>query len=99
MTQSTDSGSPIDHDRGTSCFETTVDGHRAELDYRLSGDRLDITHTGVPGAIGGRGIAGKLVAAAVEFARSEDLTVVPSCSYAREWLDRHPDAAATVSIE
>ncbi|WP_345782598.1 N-acetyltransferase, partial [Dokdonella sp.] len=41
------------HDR----FETTVDGVLCVLEYRLRGDVMTITHTGVPDAVGGRGIA------------------------------------------
>ena len=76
-----------------------VDGEEAELVYRRSGARLILVHTGVPDAIGGRGIGGDLVRAAVERARSEDLTVVPLCPYARQWLEQHPDVAATVSVD
>ncbi|MHB1583484.1 MAG: GNAT family N-acetyltransferase [Acidimicrobiales bacterium] len=80
-------------------FVVRADGEEAELVYRRRGDRLAILHTGVPAAIGGRGIAGRLVAAAVERAREEDLTVVPYCSYAHRWLEQHPGEAATVRIE
>jgi predicted GNAT family acetyltransferase len=80
-------------------FVVRVDGEEAELVYRRPGRRLAILHTGVPDAIGGRGIAGRLVAAAVERAREEDLTVVPYCSYARRWLEQHPGESATVRIE
>ena len=51
-----------------------------------------VNHTEVPPALGGRGIAGKLVAAAVAYARSANLRVVPNCSYARSWLAKHPEA-------
>lgn len=35
-------------------FETQVDGVVAFVQYRLSGDKLDIIHTIVPPAIGGK---------------------------------------------
>jgi predicted GNAT family acetyltransferase len=80
-------------------FVVRVEGEEAELVYRRPGRRLAILHTGVPDAIGGRGIAARLVAAAVERAREEDLTVVPHCWYARRWLEQHPEEAATVRVE
>lgn len=83
----------IDHQPDRDRFATTIDGHEAELDYRREGDVLVITHTGVPAAIGGRGIAGALVQAAVEYARSAALRVRPACSYAANWMERHPEAA------
>jgi len=81
----------IQHDRASHRFETTVDGQRCELDYTLSGGMMTITHTGVPVAVGGRGIAGALVHAAFDVARDEGWKVVPACSYARAWIERHPE--------
>jgi predicted GNAT family acetyltransferase len=47
----------------------------------------------VPAAIGGRGIAGRLVRAALEHARAAGLKVVPRCSYVADYLDKHPEYA------
>jgi predicted GNAT family acetyltransferase len=82
-----------------SRFELALDGHLAELTYRRRADRLVLVHTEVPDALGGRGIGGQLVSAAVERAAAEDRTVVPLCSFARTWLERHPDTAAMVTID
>ena len=87
---------PITHDSATHRFLTEVDGHQAELVYRLQGGSLVIEHTGVPEAIGGQGIAGELVKAALEHARSEGLRVVPACSYSAEYVRRHPQYADLV---
>ena len=83
----------IDHESERQRFATRVDGHEAELEYRRDGDVLVITHTSVPEAIGGRGIAAALVRAALEFARGEGLRVHPACSYAEAWMRRHPEYA------
>jgi predicted GNAT family acetyltransferase len=80
-------------------FETTVDGHRAELVYHLNGKRLVLIHTGVPDELGSRGIGGQLVEAALEKAVAADLTVVPKCPFARSWLQKHPEAAARARID
>jgi uncharacterized protein len=80
-------------------FEFTVDGHLAELVYRRAGDRLILIHTGVPDDLGGKGIGGILVTAAVERAAREGLTVVPQCPFARDWLNRHRDVAGMVKID
>jgi predicted GNAT family acetyltransferase len=45
----------VNHDQAKHQFNTVVDGHRAGLDYTLAGSVMNITHTGVPAAIGGRG--------------------------------------------
>ena len=81
----------IRHDRQAFRFETVVDGQSCELDYRLEGERMVITHTGVPAAVGGRGIGGRLVEAAFAAAREAGWRVEPRCSYAAEWARRHPE--------
>ncbi len=88
--------SQITHDPATQRFTTQVDGHDAELVYRLQDGRLFIDHTGVPEAIGGRGIAADLVKAVLEYARAEGLRVVPACSYSAEYVRRHPQYADLV---
>ena len=86
----------IHHDSGARRFTTQVDGHEAELIYRLQDLRMTIDHTGVPDAIGGRGIAGELVKAALDYARAEGLRVVPACSYSAAYIQRHPQYADLV---
>jgi hypothetical protein len=83
----------IRHDRSAQRFETRVDGALCVLDYRLAGGSMTITHTGVPPAVEGRGIAAALTRAAMESARAQGLKVVPACSYAAAWLRRHPEFA------
>jgi predicted GNAT family acetyltransferase len=82
-----------------SRFEVAANDGLAELIYRKSGNRLVLIHTEVPEALGGRGIGGQLVQAAIDRAAENGMTVVPLCPYARSWLERHPDQAARVTID
>ncbi|HEY2285128.1 MAG TPA: GNAT family N-acetyltransferase [Streptosporangiaceae bacterium] len=82
-----------------SRFELTVGDEVAELVYRRRADRLVLVHTGVPDALEGQGVGGRLVRAAVSQAAAGGLTVVPLCSFARSWLQAHPDVAGTVTID
>lgn len=72
-------------------FVLRVDGHVAELVYERRGDVLDIQHTFTPPPLRGREIAARLTEAAFAFARGEGLRVVPTCSYAAVWVERHPE--------
>lgn len=81
----------IHHDSAARRFTTTVDGTEAYVEYEGDGRDMTITHTIVPSQIGGRGVAGELVKAALEHVRGQGGKVVPQCSYADAWMKRHPD--------
>jgi uncharacterized protein len=82
-----------------SRFELRADGWLAELVYRIRGDRLVLVHTEVPVELEGRGIGGRLVTAAVDRAARDGLTLVPLCPFARDWLERHLEAASKAVID
>jgi uncharacterized protein len=94
-----DEATPVTDNQAASRFEIRDGGHLAELRYHHSGARLTLIHTEVPGELGGRGVGGRLVAAAVARAAREGLTVVPYCPFARSWLERHPDVAGQAAID
>ncbi len=79
------------HDQKAQQFRTVVEGHTCVLDYTLTGAVADFYHTGVPAPVGGRGIAAELVQFGMETARARGWKVVPTCSYAAAWLERHPE--------
>jgi uncharacterized protein len=82
-----------------SRFELAEDGQLAYLVYRIRGDRMVVIHTEVPEALGGRGIGGLLISAAVDRAAADGRTIVPLCPFALSWLQRHRDAAAKVPVD
>jgi predicted GNAT family acetyltransferase len=81
----------VRHNPARQRFETTVDGHVCTADYQLRGDVLWMTHTGVPPAVGGRGVAAELVRAALAWAEAQDYRVEPACSYVEVYMRRHPE--------
>lgn len=72
-------------------FVLHAEGHIAHLDYELAGQVMTITHTIVPEALGGRGIAAKLTKAAFDYARAAKLKIIPACSYVAAWTKKHVD--------
>jgi uncharacterized protein len=90
---------PVTDNQAESRFELWVDGRLAELPYRRNGKRLVLIHTEVPVELEGHGLGGALVAAAVDRAAREGMTVVPLCPFARDWLQRHPETAAKAAID
>ncbi|MGJ3648495.1 GNAT family N-acetyltransferase [Sphingomonas sp. GlSt437] len=72
-------------------FELVEDGHLAFAEYRIEGGVITFTHTIVPPEIGGRGVASRLIGAALASARARGLKVVPQCSFVAAYIERHPD--------
>lgn len=80
-------------------FELTVDGHRAFAAYQLEeGEgKIVFTHTVVPKAIEGRGVASKLIKVALDSARDRGLRVVPLCPFVKAYIERHPEYQGIVA--
>lgn len=69
-------------------------GAEAEMTYSMSTDGpMVIDHTGVPPAFEGRGIAARLVNAAIADAREQGFKIRPVCSYVVAQFRRHPEWA------
>ena len=84
---------PIEHDTAAGQFTVTVEGKVSLLQYRLKPGIMRIVHTEVPPELSGHGIAADLMRTALEFARSNGWRVVPACSYARSFFERHAEYA------
>ncbi len=81
----------VRNNREKQRYELEVDGHLALAAYRLRPGRITFTHTEVPEAIGGRGVATRLVKAALAGARAQGLKVVPACPFVKHYIDTHPE--------
>jgi predicted GNAT family acetyltransferase len=77
-------------------FEMNAEGELAVAYYRRSPGSIILTHTEVPAALQGRGIASRLVRGVLESARAEGLKVVPRCSFVAAYINRHPEFADLV---
>ena len=83
----------VQHTPEQDRFEIQIDDDTAYLEYEQRGKTLILTHTYVPPALRGQGLAGKLTAHALDFARHEGKSVDPQCSYVAAFLDQHPEYA------
>lgn len=81
----------IRHNESAHRFEWTEDGHLCVLDYVLDDAVASFTHTLVPAAVGGRGIAADLVRFGLDTARTHGWQVRPVCSYVAAFVRRHPE--------
>lgn len=64
----------------------------ATIDYVMRNDgKLIIEHTGVDASLKGQGIGKILLEKLVEFARDNNLSVIPLCSFANAVLKKTPE--------
>lgn len=63
-----------------------------EMTYVWAGtDKFIIDHTEVDEAYNGKGIGKQLLMKAVEFARENNLKIIPLCPFAKRMFDRMPE--------
>ena len=72
-------------------FEVEVNGKLALLEYIRAGKNISSTHTEVPVGLEGMGIGGKLARHALDFARDNDLKVIPICPFVTNYLRTHSE--------
>ncbi len=87
----------IEHRPEQGRFQAMVEGHACVADYRLADGVLTITHTEVAPPLSGRGIAGALTQAVLAHAGAQGLKVRPLCSYARSYMQRHPETQSLLA--
>jgi len=81
----------IKHDKDNQRFFALVEGREAYLQYlKIDLTTLDYYKTYVPYELRGKGIAGKIVESALNYARENNLKIVPTCSYVETFIERHP---------
>ena len=75
----------------TGRLEIERNGEVAYLEYRLSGNVLELTHTQVPEKLRGMGLASSLAEAALHWARENSLKVDIICPVVQEHVTKHPE--------
>ncbi|URM35324.1 GNAT family N-acetyltransferase [Flavobacterium anhuiense] len=74
-------------------FEAVEDGKEAgKMTYTWAGDsKFIIDHTEVSPDFNGKGVGKKLVMAAVDYARANNLKIIPLCPFAKSVFDKVPE--------
>ncbi len=90
----------VRHDEAGQRFVADIDGDEsgAVMKYRAVGERtLDYYSTFTPIELRGRGIAGHVVRAALDFALENDYRVEPTCPYVARVIERDAKYTALIS--
>src|ERR1700675_4870441 len=75
----------------TGRFEIERNGEVAYLEYSLSGNVLELTHTEVPEKLRGIGLASSLAETALRWARENNLKVDIICPTVQEYVAKRPE--------
>lgn len=88
----------ITHNPEAFRFEYTESGLLCRIDYVINEPILTVTHTLVPPALGGKGIAAELTEAVFAYAKKNGWKVRPVCSYTATYFKRHPEHQALLAL-
>ena len=83
----------VTDNRDRSRYELMVDGHTAFAAYKIDDDVITFTHTVVPPALEGRGIASRLILFALTDVRDRGLSVIAQCPFVAVYIRKHPEWA------
>ena len=87
----TTNDTPITLNEAKHRFELTVDGQEAYVRFERFPGGIAYTHTIVPDALSGRGIASRLARHVLDYAAEQKLSVRPDCPYIRAYIEKHPE--------
>ena len=87
----TDMAEAVRDNKNQQRFELDAGGDMAVAYYRLAPGVMTFTHTEVPPALEGQGIASRLIRGALDSARAQGLKVVSRCSFVSAYLGRYPE--------
>lgn len=81
----------IENNESAQRWEARLGEYVGFTNYRRNEDTIHFLKTRMPPELEGQGVAGRLVKAALEDARSQHLTVVPICRFVAAYIRRHPE--------
>lgn len=91
MAGDTNDDTAIRDDPSRQRYELATPDGPAIAAYERRGDTLVLSHTAVPPAQEGRGVASRLIAGVLADVRARGLRIVPACPFVAAYLDRHPE--------
>ncbi len=75
----------------TGRFEIERNGEVAYLEYSLSGNILELTHTEIPEKLRHMSLASSLAETALQWAREHNLKVDIICTTVQQYVAKHPE--------
>lgn len=73
-------------------YEFHIDKYVPRVEYiKLNNGEIYLTHTGIPRALEGKGIASQLLHQVLTDIESQGLRLVPLCPFVTAYIQKHPE--------
>lgn len=70
-------------------FVIKVAGKEVYVEFEMKDDKMDLDHTYTHPELRGKGLAAQVVRAALEYAKENNMKVIPTCSYVRSFISKN----------
>lgn len=77
------------HEKENERFVIYNEGNEVYVEYTMRNNEIDLNHTYTNPALRGKGLAAHVVRAALEFAKENNLKVIPTCSYVQSFIAKN----------
>jgi uncharacterized protein len=85
------------HEKENERFVIYSEGNEVYVEYTMDTGILNLYHTFTDPALRGKGLAAQVVRAAFEFAKENNLKVIPTCSYVQAFAAKNDEYKDLVS--
>jgi predicted GNAT family acetyltransferase len=85
------------HEKDNERFIIYYEGKESFVEYRINDDEINLYHTYTDPGLRGKGLAALVVRAAFEFAKENNLKVVPTCSYVQAFIKRNDEYSELIA--
>ena len=85
------------HEKENDRFIIYSEGKESFIEYRINADEMNLYHTYTDPGLRGKGLAAHVVRAAFEYAKENNLKVVPTCSYVQAFIKRNDEYSELIA--
>jgi hypothetical protein len=79
------------HEKENERFVIYVEGNEVYVEYTMAANKINLDHTFTHPSLRGKGLAAHVVRAALEFAKENNLKVIPTCSYVQSFIAKNAE--------
>jgi len=85
------------HEKENERFVIYAEGNEVYVEYKMEEKEINLYHTFTHPALRGKGLAAHVVRAALEFAKENNLKIIPTCSYVQAFIAKNNEYKDQVS--